>query len=840
MMPTVTGRLPDPVSQAAQSGLCALPAPSLTTSGAPRTDWLVPIIRIAFADSALVHTAAQLQTELFDTTGSVPTGSAYDYYQWVSGRRIHLRGEVVATVTLPHGRNYYANDAWGLNPISAPNNDLGLLYDAVAACDSFVDWNRYDLDGDGYVDMVWLVHAGPGGETGVSRQNLWSITSRASSGWSNGNPYLTNDPVPGSAHQFMRVDRFSVLPELSGFVPQQLCEIGVFCHEFGHALGLPDLYDTSGSGSNYNFGPGDWSLMSTGAYGGDGRSPQYPVHMGAWCSLYLGWATTDQPTQDTLYTLPAIETGGKVLNFWFQGEPNPEHFLLETRLKTGFDRNLPAEGVVLYQVDDAVIGQRIGSNRVNTGPTPGLRIVEGDGDYDLYYGVNRGDGNDPLPGLSGRADLDDETSPSLRSISGAVTNLALDDITRVGDAMRIAVHVRAPGWLPAVDAAGAAIQSQPAFGPAVRALTTPEGTAYWVSSELVGGATQILLRQRDWTGAWGPPLALTNSPGGAADPTIALLPGGDLAVAWSDSRTTPAQIWYRARVQGTWLPERQISAATESAVSPALAADARGRVFAAWLETEGGLPEIRFLSFLYASPFGQPALVSQPYDLPAAPGVTAAGNGRAYLFWPDLGPGRYVIYGTRFSPDSGMCARYTLAPNTAYAEPTVGGVADTAGTLYLAWQVSAPGVSEIHFSRRLSGGPSPRDTTLDSQTLQVQDPRLALDLQGGIHLLDEHDIGSGTELRYRRWRPTRGWDYRSTTVSDPADFGAGQGSLLAISMGNVDVLYVGSDADGSHLRDRARRLDGLGAVAGVPAPPPRPGRVPLAAPSPLRAGGALE
>src|SRR5262249_47009802 len=159
-------------------------------------------------------------------------------------------------VTLPHDRNYYAADSWGVNAIGTPNNDYGLFSDAISACDPQVDFSRFDLDGDGFVDMLWIVHAGPGGETTGRRPDLRSLTSRASASWNNGSAAETDDIVPGTLTQHERIDRFTILPELSGFHPGQPAEIGVFCHEFGHTLGLPDLYDTSVLGGTGNVGPG--------------------------------------------------------------------------------------------------------------------------------------------------------------------------------------------------------------------------------------------------------------------------------------------------------------------------------------------------------------------------------------------------------------------------------------------------------------------------------------------------------------------------------------------------------------------------------------------------------
>ena len=75
-----------------------------------------------------------------------------------------------------------------------------------------------------------------------------------------------------------------------------LIDIGVFCHEFGHVLGLPDLYDTDNSSE----GLGQWCLMASGSWGGNGSSPQTPTHMSAWCKQKLGWVT---PSSDRFIKL---------------------------------------------------------------------------------------------------------------------------------------------------------------------------------------------------------------------------------------------------------------------------------------------------------------------------------------------------------------------------------------------------------------------------------------------------------------------------------------------------------------------------------------------------------
>ncbi|MGH7742868.1 MAG: M6 family metalloprotease domain-containing protein, partial [Candidatus Eiseniibacteriota bacterium] len=395
LQPTPAGIIPPEISQASAAGLFNLPVRPATTTSVSQNNWRVPVLEISFSDDTLRYSSSDLGTVLFDTTRSTPHGSVFDYYRWASGGQFTVTGNVVARVVLPHDHLYYGYGSWGLNTISTPNNMLGAIRDGLRLCQSQIKWSDYDLDRDGYVDMLWLVHAGPGGESGRDRNDFWSCTSRMSGAWNGGAPFETWEHVPGSTTQYMRIDRFSTMPEQSDFVPPQLTEIGVYCHEFGHALGLPDLYDTSSLGGTSNMGPGNWALMSSGAYGTNGSTPAQPSHLGAWSLTFLGWANTITPTDDQTFVLPPIEQSGQVINFTFQGDNNAEHFLIENRQRLDFDAHVPSPGLLITHVDESVIGALLSANRINAGLTPGLRIVEADGRGDLVSCADRGDPSDP-------------------------------------------------------------------------------------------------------------------------------------------------------------------------------------------------------------------------------------------------------------------------------------------------------------------------------------------------------------------------------------------------------------------------------------------------------------
>jgi len=846
-MPPPSGPIPAPLVQAFQAGLFELPrrpigasaqgsGPAITSAG--QAVWNVPVIMVGFSDHPLTHTAAEFETALFDTTGSTPSGSVYDYYRWASNGRLRVQGKVIATINLPSTRDFYAYSFYGLSRESTPQNLFGLVRDALLTLDTPVDWSQFDLDHDGYVDMLWVIHQGVGGETTIDRTNLWSITSRLSGGWRYGAPFVTSQLLPGSLNQYFQIDRFSTLPELSAIIPTHHAEIGVFCHEFGHALGLPDLYDTSGIPSGLsNVGPGYWSLMSTGAYGGQGLTPERPAGLGGWCNLFLGWGTTTRPSEDGPITLRPIMRGDPLVEFWFQGESNPEHFILENRRREGFDSTLPADGLLVTHVDEAAIAQRLNANRINSGLTPGLQIVEADGRSDLFNGANRGEASDVFPGPLGVTSLGDLTHPDTHTFLGGFTGISLGQIQSQGEDVHFSLQVRAPGWGSELPIAPPLDGSFDTVRPGHWARADAQGNLYCVHSEPVGGVPQIVLITRRASG-WLAPEVVSQSPVSALDPAIACLPGGDLAVVWTDLRTGKSQIFIRVRIRGTWQPETPITDLDGDGHHASVGADAHGMVQVAWIQDRQGVSsQIEFKRFAYISPFGTPTPVTFSSELPDPPALEVRPDGSSYLVWSDRSA-TPRLYFARFHPDSGMSPRapLTLLPGSAQVGATV--ACDTSGTLHIAWIGAGSGISELHYQRRrASSAPAPQDTVLDHSGYLLQNASIACDDSGGVHLVYENWSTQASVPEYRLWSPTHGWDWGATDLPQngaAAIFPA----VLPWGPSNVTTLYLREDASELQLVERDRRL-------GVPttAATPRTSLVDppgfAIAPNPLRAGSRL-
>jgi hypothetical protein len=657
--------------------------------------------------------------------------------------------------------------------------------------------------------MLWVVHAGLPGEAAPNRfrNDLWSITSQLAGGWIGTSAYETTELVPGSVTQHMRIGRFSILPELSYFAPGQRSEIGVYCHEFGHALGLPDLYDTRDGGTT-NSGPGNWSLMGTGVYGGDGHSPQYPAHLGAWPALFMGWAQTLKPTEDTPVVLPPLGSGAQILDLSFQGEANPEHFLVEARRREGFDRNLPGDGLIVYRLNEAVIGHGIQSNSINSGLTPGIVIVEANGSSDLTRGINRGDPGDPYPGASGRASLFDGTPPpNTLTFLGAPMGVGLFDIAPVAEGMSFFAQVRAIGWAPAVDRTAGAYSPAEVQTPATTTVLTPDGTAYSVASESRVGHLQVVLRSRH-AGTWDAGSVVSQSSGDAFEPALTLLGTDDLAMVWSDTRQGAVRIYYRARVGGVWTSEQALSTLSGEHRAPSIGADRKGGIHVAWVVIGQDLPKILYLRFPYLSPYGQPFTVSGASESAANPLVTALPMGGAIVTWTNNATWPTALQFSRCGLDSLPSLSRTLTPESGQPKTWVSMVAESSGVLHSLWIESGSTGSELHYQRRPAGGGfAPEDTVLETSNSTLAKARLMRDPAGGLHVVFERSVSGVTQIRYRRRHPGLGWDANGTDVTAMADGAAVQPAVLASSPGNVIVLYRSFPGGVPRFMERCRLTD---------------------------------
>jgi len=431
----------------------------------------------------------------FDTLlFSADPPSVRHYYREVSYNQLDIVGvsvtlpSAVGWRTAPQPRGYYVNNSYCLGDpndlvfpfYSYPNNCQRLVEDLVAAVDPVVDFSQYDNNGDGWVDTLAVIHAGPGAEVTGQPSDIWSHA------WSVLYPPLVDG---------VRVDSYTMQPEYID-TPGDLT-IGVLAHELGHAFGLPDLYDIDYSSE----GVGRWSLMSSGSWNGPGGTGASPAHLDAWSKVFLGFTNPTVLTTTQGIALPAAVDSS--VAYRLNTSRPGEYFLVENRQKVGYDSHLPGAGLLIWHVDEAVIGSNSLECRQHNNWLCGanhfrVALEQADGALDLEFGRNPGDASDPFPGLEQRRAFGPSTLPNTSSYyTSAPRYFGLFDISNPGRTMTAQFRVIMPApalsapangadvttrqpaltWLPVAGAVGYDVQLHPT-DPALAAPARASATSY--------------------------------------------------------------------------------------------------------------------------------------------------------------------------------------------------------------------------------------------------------------------------------------------------------------------------------------------------------------------------
>ena len=137
----------------------------------------------------------------------------------------------------------------------------------------------------------------------------------------------------------------------------------MYAHEFGHILGLPDLYDRDDSNGDSE-GIGHWCLMASGSWQGWGGDT--PAHMSSWCKSEMGWLEPVVLSSDEIsLNIPQVESSPYAVKIWEDDYFWSRYFLVENRQPVGFDSDLEGPGLIIYHVDE---NRRYGSYRFSSGP----------------------------------------------------------------------------------------------------------------------------------------------------------------------------------------------------------------------------------------------------------------------------------------------------------------------------------------------------------------------------------------------------------------------------------------------------------------------------------------
>lgn len=343
---------------------------------------------------------AMLNDEGFSQYGG--TGSCKDYFRDNSNDKFRPHFDVFGPITLEKNMAAYgANDIYGEDV--APDQ---MVADACRLADGQIDFSRYDMDNDGYVDNVYVFYAGQAESSYGDEDTIWPHSWNIQS-------YLSLD---GKV-----VSKYACSSEMEGDRPDG---IGTFVHEFSHVMGLPDLYSTV---YNNACTPGAYSVMDYGPYNNDGCTP--PSY-----SIYernaLRWMepeVIDGPMNARLENLAESNHG-----YIVQTRKDNEFFLFENRQQKGWDKYLPGHGMLIWHID---FNQGIwDSNEVNNTPSHQYVDLMEANNYTASNNAPNLLRNWPFPGESGKyTSFTDETIPSMRTWDNARLNLPLTEISESKD-----------------------------------------------------------------------------------------------------------------------------------------------------------------------------------------------------------------------------------------------------------------------------------------------------------------------------------------------------------------------------------------------------------------------
>jgi len=269
-------------------------------------------------------------------------------------------------------------------------------------------------------NQIMIYHAGNGQETSGSGNDIWSV-------------FMPDSFTAGTVN----FDGFTVVPETEDAGSGITSPLGVIAHEYGHQLGLPDLYDVSVSGGKSTVGA--WDIMDypyTGATAQDGSNPP---HFGAWSKKFLGFATVTTLSQDGNLSLPPAETGQTgFVQIPIAGASVNEYFLVEYRKRDAgtWDRGLPMAGALaIWHIDDdiALDSSVLNMNTVNAPALSGrghrgVDLVEKDGSEANPSVGDLGNSDGYIAG-------DIFASPKSDAFSGKASSVTITDISGIGTAL---------------------------------------------------------------------------------------------------------------------------------------------------------------------------------------------------------------------------------------------------------------------------------------------------------------------------------------------------------------------------------------------------------------------
>ncbi len=354
-------------------------------------------------------------------------GSVAQYFDDASFGKFRPQFEVLDPITLDNTLVHYGE---------GKNDKMSLLIpDVCKAIDENINFKDYDQNNDGKVDLIYIIYAGYSASWGNNSTDcIWPKSGTGSFGTYDGK----------SVYRYGVSNELNYTPDYSvnGEKKNVINGIGLFCHEFSHCMGMPDLYTTDAAPEETQNANNQemeyWSIMDIGTYLVDGHIPNAYT---AWEREFFGWMEIEDITDADaqVIEMKAIDKGGKAYRIRnTNDESGNEYYVLENIQNYGWNTSQLGHGMLAMHVDyDANIFSLASNSVNNVLDHPRMTVLAADGlllnyasvkDKETYNIFKEQAAGDPFPGTSEVTSLTDETTVKPIIYTGANLNKPIYDI----------------------------------------------------------------------------------------------------------------------------------------------------------------------------------------------------------------------------------------------------------------------------------------------------------------------------------------------------------------------------------------------------------------------------
>lgn len=306
------------------------------------------VILAQFANLSFKHVKEDFESLLNQDGYSVggATGCAREYFDSQFNGAVQFRFDVSDIVTLSHDLAHYGGNVTSSSGVESDRAPAEMIAEACRLADASVDFSKYDDDGDGEVDNVFVFFAGADEAEGAGDDCIWSHA------WNLDDGAGINLVLDGKI-----VDRYACTSEMTRFlasdntIDQKLAGIGTFCHEYSHTFGLPDMYDTDYEGSG-GMAEALWHTTSLMDQGNENNGGNTPPYYNAIEREMLGVSEPVLIEADGTYRMSPIHKGGTC--YRINTDTEGEYFLFEARAEESWDSYIGGRGMLVYHIDKSL------------------------------------------------------------------------------------------------------------------------------------------------------------------------------------------------------------------------------------------------------------------------------------------------------------------------------------------------------------------------------------------------------------------------------------------------------------------------------------------------------